>query len=148
MNEAHWHLALNHFPVFATCIGVILLLGGILLRKKDIKASALVVFILASLVAVPAYLTGEGAEDILESIGQKNEHFIHEHEEAAGYAFWLCMADGILSLFLLIMMKKKNFNNLFGILLILGTINSVMMLRVANSGGMVRHTEVRGTTND
>lgn len=81
MNSAHWHLLLNHFPIIGTYFSTLLLIVGIMLKSHHVKNIALGFFTLTALFAIPTFLTGEGAEDVLISIGQKNETFIHSHEQ-------------------------------------------------------------------
>jgi uncharacterized membrane protein len=145
MNQAHWHLMLNHLPVVGTLLSTMVLLAGMIIKNRTVQKTASGLFILTVLFAVPAYLTGEGAEDVLESIGQKNEHFIHEHEEAAGNALWISALTGLLSIATVFRMNKQNKpSRLFMIIVLLaGITNTFLMLRVANSGGEIRHTEIR-----
>ena len=107
MNSAHWHLLLNHLPLTGTIFSTLLLATGMIFKNQGLKQSGLALFILTALCAIPVFLTGEGAEDILESIGQKNEHFIHEHEEIASITFWISQAIAIFSIVILLFLRNK-----------------------------------------
>jgi len=146
MNEAHWHLLTNHFPIIGTIFSTLFLTYGVLFKNQTIRNAGLVLFILTALLGIPAFLTGEGAEDILESIGQKNEFFIHKHEEQAENAFWFSVSIAILSFGTLLNLnrQKKYIPFLISVILLSGIINSVLMMGVGNSGGEIRHTEIRG----
>ena len=147
MNSAHWHLLLNHFPILGTYFSTLLLIVGILLKNKTVKNTALGFFILTSLLAIPVLLTGEGAEDILDSIGLKNEYFISQHERLAQIAFWLSVSIGVLSIGALIGQRTINQTKIFTfIILTAGLLNSVLMTAAGIAGGEIRHTEIR-TTN-
>ena len=149
MNSAHWHLLLNHFPIIGTYFSTLLLILGIMLKSQPIKNIALGFFILTTLFAIPALLTGEDAEDVLSSIGQKNETFIHSHEKQAQNAFWFSISIAILSLGALLgRLNIKNNRILILIILIAGLVNSVLMTLVGNSGGQIRHTEIRAKNSE
>ena len=145
MNSAHWHLILNHLPLTGTIFSTLLLASGMVLKNQVLKNSGLSLFILTAICAIPVLLTGDGAEDVLESIGQKNEHFIHEHEEIAEIAFWISQSIAILSIGALLVLrnKKKLFSILTSLALIAGLGNSILMVQVGNAGGQIRHTEIR-----
>ena len=128
MNSAHWHLLLNHFPILGTYFSTLLLIVGILLKNQTIKNTALGFFILTALLAIPVLLTGEGAEDILDSIGLKNEYFISQHERLAQIAFWLSVSIGVFSIGALIGQRTINQTRIFTfIILTAGLLNSVLM---------------------
>ena len=147
MNSAHWHLLLNHFPILGTYFSTLLLIVGILLKNQTVKNTALGFFILTSLLAIPVLLTGEGAEDILDSIGLKNEYFISQHERLAQIAFWLSVSIGVFSIGALIGQRTINKTRIFTfIILTAGLLNSVLMTTAGIAGGEIRHTEIR-TTN-
>ena len=63
MNLTHLHLALNHLPVLGPAFALALLLFGVWRRSEDIKKAALGAFLLIAVFSVPAYMTGEPAED-------------------------------------------------------------------------------------
>ena len=150
MNNAHWHLLLNHLPVVGTYFSVLILAFGLILKNQTIQNTALGLFILTALTAIPAFLTGEGAKDILESIGQKNEYFIHEHMEIAKIAFWVCEIIGALALAALIGIKKqiKITKIIITIVLLAGIGNSILLADAANTGGKIRHTEIRSVNEN
>ncbi|MGA7880692.1 MAG: hypothetical protein WCA06_13995 [Terrimicrobiaceae bacterium] len=68
MNSAHLHLMLNHIPVPRMAFGLALL-GWALLRKgEELKRTSLGLFIIIALLAIPTYLTGEPAEELVENL--------------------------------------------------------------------------------
>ena len=144
MNAANWHLLLNHLPIIGTYFSTILLVIGILIKNQTIKNTGLGFFILTALFAIPALLTGEGAKDVLNSIGQKNEYFINQHEKLAENAFWLSISIAIFSIGALIGWRKKKQTQILTITVLLtGLGNSILMTAAGNTGGQIRHTEIR-----
>ena len=86
MNQAHWHLLINHLPIIGTYFSAIVHISGLILKNQTVKISELFPFTI--FLALPELLTAEGAEDILNSIGPKNEYFNSLQERLAQIAFW------------------------------------------------------------
>jgi hypothetical protein len=119
MNLARLHLILNHAPELGTAFGLGLLLYGVWRRSDELKKAALGVLVIVSLLAIPAYLTGEPAEEVVESLPGDAKAIIERHDDAAVYAL-----SGIL---------------------VLGASVTVggLMAWTANLGGEIRHSEIR-----
>ena len=83
MNQAHWHLVLNHLPIIIPMIGLLVLIGGFVFRSETVKRTSFFIFILGALCTIPAFATGEGAEEIVEDLAGVDERLIKIHEEAA-----------------------------------------------------------------
>ncbi|MEO0332049.1 MAG: hypothetical protein AAF223_10235, partial [Bacteroidota bacterium] len=66
MNDAQIHLALNHFPIIGTLFGTVLLGIGVFGKNKSLLNTGLIILILMTLITIPVYLSGEGAEEIVE----------------------------------------------------------------------------------
>jgi uncharacterized membrane protein len=149
LNAAHWHLLLNHIPVIGTLTGFLILLSSFLFRNKTLLNTALVIFIVTALLTIPAFLTGEGAEEVLENVAGLNaEQAIELHEDASEAAMIAMQALGLLSLISLILswMGKRNTAKILNPLICFySLIVFAMMARVANTGGEIRHSEIRGS---
>ena len=146
MNDAHLHMIFNHLPIILPIVGVIILIGGFLTRSEIVKRTAFLVFILGAIFTIPAFNTGEGAEEIVEEIGTKiDHHFIHEHEELAETFALLSYALGFISIVALWSnYTKKSFSNLIAILVLAGSFVVVFFAqKTGTSGGEIRHTEIR-----
>lgn len=145
MNQAHFHILVNHLPIIVPIVGVLVLLCGIIFRSEIVKRVAYFVFIIGAVATLPSMLSGEGAEDIVENIPGVTEHFIHEHEESAETFAVFSYILGLLSLVgLLANWKKKRFSSLFcyGILFF-SMIVIYLAKETGTSGGEIRHTEIR-----
>ena len=99
LSPLHLHLMLNHVPVLGT-IAVALVLGiGLVRRSREIVRLGLVLTVLASLLTVPVYLTGDPAEHALREFDPSvDRKLIHEHEEKAEIGFIAVLATGALAL--------------------------------------------------
>ena len=147
MNGAHLHLLLNHLPIVGTYLAVVVLIGGFVLKNSTVKNTGLALLIVAALVAIPAFLTGEPAEDILEAAGQANKNFIETHEETAEWGIWVCEIAGVIALVALFtsIRQMKISRTLTILAMVSAVFASAAWIKVGNSGGDIRHTEIRGT---
>jgi hypothetical protein len=150
MNTAHWHLLLNHLPVVGTVIGTLILIAGFLLKNNHtIKQTALGVLVFSALTAIPAYLTGEEAEEIVEKLPGVSENMIEAHEDLSKIFLVLVLILGALSVitFLASHFKSKFSSVLFFIILIASIGIAVFSKQVGTSGGEIRHTEIRSDSS-
>lgn len=149
MNGAHWHLLLNHLPVLGTAFGILLLLFAWLKKSDEVKRVSLGVFVLTAICAVPAYLTGEPAEGVVESLAGVSEAIIENHESAALVALSVAIATGVVALAGLFLSRKAKPLPMWLMLvtLFLALATGGLMARTANLGGEIRHTEIRTGAN-
>lgn len=149
MNEAHFHLIVNHVPIVGTLIGFLVLLSGFILKKPQIKNTALGIFIFSALLTIVAFFTGEGAEGIVEKLPGISETLIHKHEEYAELFQTIMLILGSVSLITMFLQFKKLSFYKYGFILVLmlsvGAI--VISIYVGTSGGEIRHTEIRSDAN-
>lgn len=151
MNPAHFHLLLNHLPIVATIIGTLVLISGIILKNNTtIKQTALGILIFSSLTAIPAYISGEGAEEIAENLPGVSEQFIETHEDQGKLFLIANIITGIIATITLFLSIKKNnvSNMLFYVVLLIALINCFFAKQVGTSGGEIRHTEIRSSNNN
>jgi len=145
MNQAHYHLLLNHLPIIGTLIGILTLAAGFLLKSSHVKRTALVIFVFAAVSAIPAFLTGEGAEEVVEEMPGVTESVIEQHEDLAAIFIWLTSALGIVALLTLISdLRAMGLSKiLYGLTASLCIATMVLAQQVGTTGGKVRHTEIR-----
>jgi uncharacterized membrane protein len=144
MSWGHLHLVLNHVPVIATFIGLLLLLVAFVRKSEELKKVTLALLVLIALVTIPVYLTGEPAEEMIENIPGTSEATIERHENAALFSLIAVEVTGITALAgLLIFGRKKGLGNLLAIVtLALSLISGGLLAWTANLGGQIRHTEI------
>lgn len=145
MNPAHYHLILNHFPIIIPIIALLVLIGGYLVRSEVVKRTALCLFILGAFFTIPAFFTGEGAEEVVEHLQGVNEAIIEKHEEVAKIFVVFSYILGILaSIALWANWKQKKFANMLSVLVgILCALTLFWAKQVGTTGGEIRHTEIR-----
>ena len=144
MNTAHVHLLLNHVSILAALFSAFVYAWGLLKKDYSIQLVALVGFVIAALAAIPVFLTGEGAEDLVENMSGVSKSMIEEHEETANIALWLVEILGVASLFQIITKKlqwklatKMPFPILLLALIAAGSIGYTGYI-----GGKIHHTEI------
>lgn len=145
MNDAHWHLVINHFPIIIPVIGSLVLIGGFVLKSDVIKRTAYVLFALGAILAYPSKYTGEGAEEIAEKINGVTKKMIHNHEEIAEtFAKLSYLLGGLSLLALWTNWKQKSFANIVGIIVLVSAMFALYYAKqTGTSGGEIRHTEIR-----
>lgn len=148
MNNAHFHLVVNHLPIVGILIGTLVLVAGLLIKKSEVKLTAFGIFIFSAITSVAAFYTGEGAEEIVENISGISETLIHTHEEFAESFFTITLILGVLSLvgFVAELKKLKYTKYLTILILLLAIADGVVAKYVGTSGGEIRHSEIRSNT--
>lgn len=151
MNQAHFHLMVNHFPVILSIVGVLVLLAGFVLKTETTKRVGYVLLVASSLFSLAAMQSGEGAEDVVERAQVAEERFIEPHEEVAEvFAVLSYVLGGISLIGFWASWTKKAFANVILIAaVLLGGVTIFFAQQVGTTGGEIRHTEIRaGATSD
>jgi len=148
MNEAHYHLLVNHFPIIGTLFGLGILITGLILKNPSVKNTAYVLFIVAAVFGFLSMYTAEGAEEVVEDMPSIGHQIIHKHEELAEKFVIVLYATAAFALLSLIAAAKnhKAAKIVSFITLILALIGAVLSKGVGTSGGEIRHTEIRANT--
>lgn len=145
MNGAHWHLVLNHLPIIIPIVGLLIMIGGLFLKSEVLKRAAYSIFILGALAAIAAFLTGEGAEELVEELPGIDEKFIKIHEEVAEiFAIILYVLGGVSLVGLWASWKGKSYSNYIALLAIaLSVVGLFYAKQTGTTGGEITHTEIR-----
>ncbi len=146
MNSAHIHLILNHIPVLGIGFGVLLMFYGFFRKSDELIKVSLGIFVLAALITIPVYLTGEPAEEIVENLAGVSEAFIDPHEDWGFYSLILMEITGVLALLNLVLFGRSFGKKLLQVTFLGSIIAAGSILWTANLGGKIRHTEIRGDT--
>lgn len=145
MNPAHLHLMLNHVPLVGIGFTILLMVIALYRKNQELINISLVFIILVSLWAIPAYLTGEPAEELVENMPGISGTNLEEHEHFAENAFIVVEITGVIALLALI--ARKFYPGIGRVLTILSFIALVisggMISWTANLGGRINHPEIR-----
>lgn len=144
MNQTHIHLLITHLPIFGSILGGLVLLHGIGVRSDQTKMAAYYIFILSSIGAGIAYLTGEGAEETVENIQGVVEATIKTHEQFALFALISLIILGVFSILgLFLTLRKLPLTRAIAfVILFISLISFVLVSRTGYLGGQIRHTEI------
>jgi hypothetical protein len=143
MNAAHIHIVLNHIPFLGLVACLVLLAAARWRRSEELKSAALLGFVLAALVALPVYLTGEPAEDLIPKQAAVSEQSVERHEDAATAALVGLEAVGALSLLALLTRRRALIaGRLVVAAAVLACGTATWTAWTANLGGQIRHPEI------
>ena len=144
MTAAHLHLVLNHAPLFGIVFAVLGLAWALARANDGVARASLGLLVLAGLLVVPVYLTGEEAEDVVEGRAGVSEAVIEAHEEAALGGAIATGAVAVLGLVVLIGFRKREIPRATtGLVLVLALAAAGWIGYVANLGGQISHPEIR-----
>lgn len=150
MNWAHIHLILNHIPLIGVGFTILLFIASFIRNSKELINISLIFTIIVALWAIPAYLTGEPAEEVVEKLPGISENLIEQHEEMSKKAFIFLEVVGALALVTLIV--KRYSQKLGGWLMSVTLIGLIagggMIAWTSNLGGRINHPEVRSNAFD
>lgn len=143
MNAAYFHITLVHIPVILTPVGVALLIIAHLGTSISVARVALGILITASCMAIPAFLLGEGAEEIVEHLPGISESLIEKHEEFAELGLWSTIFAGLASLCTWVAISRGAWleRALLMTTFLVSSIASLVLAYTAHLGGAIRHPE-------
>lgn len=146
MDFTHLHLLLNHFPIVGTMVGVGLFLMSFFVHSEGLRRSSLIVFVVMALLTIPAFITGMGAQvQMLEKNPDISNALIQRHLGSAELSLWFIEITGALAVIGLWqagrLVHPPRWNTLAVLLFSLVTVS--LMARTGNTGGEIRHPEVR-----
>lgn len=150
MNAALFHITLVHIPVVLTPLGALLLAIAHLRSSLTIARVALGILIAASVIAVPAFLLGEGAEEIVEHMPGISEALIEDHEEVAETTLWVTIVTGLASLMAWVAISRGAFleRALLITTFFLSAAASIALTYTSYLGGAIRHPEAHNPQSD
>jgi uncharacterized membrane protein len=105
MDWIHAHLVVNHFPIVLTVLASIAALAAAVTGRENAWRYAVVTGLLAGLAAPIAFLTGQRAEEVAESLPGLAEEAIETHEHWGLYAL---IALGIAGLLAIVALVRKS----------------------------------------
>jgi len=145
MDLAHLHLLLNHFPTIGTIMGGGLFVLSLITNSDDLKRASLVALLGISLIAIPTYISGNGAQDAVKSLPGVSKTLIETHEGAALVALGFIEVTGAFAWLGLWQFRRlarvPNWN--LSVILVLTAVSLGLMARASNLGGEIRHGEIR-----
>lgn len=147
MSAAHLHLAINHIPVLGTLFAAAILAYGLWRAQDAVVRVALGLLVASGVGGVGAYFSGEEAEDLVEGLPGVTHAAIEAHEEVALIAVVLSAVLGGLALVVLVWRRSDDVPRMASAGLLVAALAVFgVMAYTANTGGHIRHTELRDAT--
>ena len=144
LNAPHVHLAINHLPVVGSIGIALILLFALLPAGRAYRRFALVALVVVALAGLPAFFSGEPAEEGIENLVGVEETRIEHHEDAARTAVIVLEVAGAIGLFGLMLFRRKAVpGSLLALALAVDLGAVVLMAQTASLGGEIRHPEIR-----
>ena len=145
MDQTHLHLLTNHVSLFGFVFGLLILVLGMFRKSEELKLGAAIIFVIAGLMIIPAFQTGEGAEDTVEELAGVRHDDIEEHEDAAKFARIAALAMAVLAGYSLFKYRKTKSipKGLTIAMLVIGLWGFTVIARTAYLGGFIRHSEIQ-----
>ena len=143
MDFVHLHLMASHIPVIGVLLLVPLIAFALVRRSDELGKVSLWALAFVAGAAVAVYLTGEPAEEGVESLAGISKGVIEQHEELALVATIALGVIGLLALAALFRSRKQPLSR--GV--VVAALFSVVGLSglfgwTANLGGQIRHSEI------
>lgn len=135
----------NHFPLIGFVFSFLLLALGLFRSNEGYSRAGFLVILVAGLFAVPTFLTGEPAEEIMEKLPGFSEELVEAHEEAAELAIWLIGATTLAAAaaFWSSLRRVGRSQLILKIILVLNLISLILIGRTNQLGGKISHPEIR-----
>lgn len=144
MNGAHVHIVLNHLPVVGLVFSLALLGAAYYLSNETLGRAGLVALAAIAVIAIPVYLTGEAAEEVVERFAFVSEDLIEPHEEAGLIAFVTLLGIGVIALVGLVASRGRTLPRwLVPTAAIMNLIAAGWLAYTAYLGGKIVHQEAR-----
>ena len=144
MYSAHFHLLLNHWPILGTFVALGLLVSAVVAGQDSLKQASLALFAFIALMAVPAYMSGNSANDFLKETPGVSMDLIQTHQGAALLALISMELTGIFSWIGLVQFsrKKRPAGWNMAVVLLLAVLTFGLMSVTGTTGGEIRHPEI------
>jgi uncharacterized membrane protein len=147
MNVTHLHLLLNHFPIIGTLIAFAVYAFSFVGKNQDLRRCSLIIFAGIALLTIPTFISGAGAQQWLTQShpDPMATALMVRHENAALLTLGLILVTGALSLCGLWQTHRDGHMATWttASILLFATLSVVMGARTGNTGGDIRHSEVR-----
>jgi uncharacterized membrane protein len=145
MNIVHVHLLLTHAPIFTSLIGLGIFVLALARRSAELRGTAYGLLVIAGVLAVLVYVTGEASEDTVKQVAGVTEESIERHADAAKLSLIGNLLLGFIAAFALFARRvaARFTAATTAAVLVLGTAVSFSLALTANLGGQIRHTEMQ-----
>src|SRR5579871_1144067 len=144
MNLPHVHLLLNHFPIIGTIIAMGVFLYGLIGKGDDLKKTGLVILTGIALLAIPTYMSGNGAADKLSKLPGISMNAIAAHNNSAVISIFFMEFTGLFAWLGLWQYRRFAGARAWTTATVTGLalITIYFMAVTGTTGGQIRHAEI------
>ncbi len=141
------HLALNHLPVVAIPVFIIVLMLGWWRRSREVTHLSLVALTVLAGLAIAIKFTGDFAAEQSASRLAPIKKWVEAHEQAGDQATTGVFLLGLSTALALFLGRKGRHVPWLSLAFValLGVVTCFLYLRTAHSGGKISHPELRGS---
>jgi hypothetical protein len=145
MNAAHLHLVFTHLPIVGLGFVILLNLFSLYQKSIELRKTTLWFYAILGVFALFAYITGDGAAEMMKTYPGITEELIEPHENIALIFFiGLMITTGVSVIGLFITRTKEKLLKKFILyLLILSILVGFLAIMTGISGGNIRHSEIK-----
>jgi len=144
-NVAHWHLIVNHAPIFGFLFAFLVLILSEFSSCSSWRKVGWFLTVLSAALIYLAYETGENAHDMVSKLTGVSHDQIDVHLQKAQMAAWCGGITGALALIAFIAegVRNKCLIRPFRLIILLGVFASLVFFQfTAYEGGLIRHPEI------
>ena len=144
MNLPHVHLLLNHFPIIGTIIALGVYLCGLIGKSDELKKAGLVILTGIALLAIPTYMSGNGAADKLSKLPGISKNAIAAHNNAAVVSMFFMEFTGLFAWLGLWQYRRFTRARAWttAVVTVLALVTVYFMAVTGTTGGQIRHAEI------
>jgi uncharacterized membrane protein len=144
MNASHLHLIFTHWPIVGLGFAIIVTIYAIIRKNPETWRLSIWTYIITGLLAIPAYLTGEGAEEMLLTYPGYSEGVVEPHEQVALFFFigMMIITAASLVAFYLSGSNEKRLKKANIFLLVAALLLGILAYQTGSTGGKLRHPEI------
>jgi uncharacterized membrane protein len=145
LNLPHVHLLLNHFPIIGTIVALGLFLFALLGKSDDLKRASFVIFAGIALLTIPTFISGNAAAEKVDKLPDVSKAVLAAHNDAALVGLIFMELTGLFAWLALWQYRRASHfhNSTIGVVLGLSALSVYFMAVTGNTGGDIRHTEIR-----
>jgi uncharacterized membrane protein len=144
LSGVHFHLLVNHAPIFGSLFALALLVASYFTARDVLRRTALFVLIAAAIAGAAANLSGESAEDAVRGLPGVRHDDVEAHQEMGDKAYYLGDVLGVLALIALIRWRSRPIPGAATHAAVLATaFVAGAFIYAGLLGGRIRHTEIR-----
>ena len=147
LDPVHLHLLTNHIPIFITLSGLIALGLAYLWKNDAVRRAALVLLFIGIAGGIVTYwLGGQAYKPVRGLADETGQDWLDLHMERAEKVIWLFWLGAVAAAAALLMAWRKSRFALIATLLAgaLGAATLGVSGWIADAGGKIRHSEIRG----